>query len=300
MKKIALVLALVMLFSLASLTVAGAASYQEYVVDASRGYCYLYSNASDRDGVSKNLGRYDNGEPVFVIRSNAGRDGSYSYHLVVTHDDKVGYMHDYELRSTSRWSEDADWYVVDVKIRSYCYLYSGPSDRDGVNKNMGDYKNGTLIQVLDKNGGRDGKYTYCYVRTPDGRYGYIHDYELTNIRDYDGRYDEDDTGVNTDTGNFVGDPNGNNRRTNSRWPIGDTCTIQTSSGRARSGPGTGYGITFYIHQGEDYEILDCQMGSTSKDWYKIRQDGQTGWISSGLVAIDGYLDGTANRNPIFE
>ena len=41
------------------------------------------------------------------------------------------------------------------------------------------------------------------------------------------------------------------------------------------------------------------MGNTGKDWYKVRlSDGRYGWISSGLVTIDGNSEGTAYGVPI--
>ena len=69
-----------------------------YVVDSTSpyGYCYLYSKASDSSG--RNLGRYDNYETVKVIEYYGGQQGKYNYCYVITHDNKLGYIHDYSLR----------------------------------------------------------------------------------------------------------------------------------------------------------------------------------------------------------
>lgn len=71
------------------------------------------------------------------------------------------------------------------------------------------------------------------------------------------------------------------------------------NGRARSGPGTNYAFVDYVYYGDVYTVLDWQMGNTGKDWYKVRlSDGRYGWISSGLVTIDGNSEGTAYGVPI--
>ena len=55
----------------------------------------------------------------------------------------------------------------------------------------------------------------------------------------------------------------------------------------------------YVFYGDVYTVLDRQMGNTGKDWYKVRLgDGRYGWISSGLVTIDGNSEGTAYGVPI--
>lgn len=76
------------------------------------------------------------------------------------------------------------------------------------------------------------------------------------------------------------------------WLIGKTGTVCVNEGIVRSGAGTNYyeiGVIFY---GETYEILDVCRGNTTKDWCKIRFDGQYAWISSGLLEIDGIQGGT--------
>ena len=84
------------------------------------------------------------------------------------------------------------------------------------------------------------------------------------------------------------------------FPIGRTCWVWVpDNGRARSGPGTNYAFVDYVYYGDVYTVLDRQMGNTGKDWYKVRlSDGRYGWISSGLVTIDGNSEGTAYGVPI--
>ncbi len=155
-----------------------------YVVQSSspKGYCYLYSAASDRSAKSYNKGRYDNGELVYVLDYNGGQDGQYNYCLVQTQDGKTGYMHDYALtRYYGAPTEEVPegWYVVQSSSpKGYCYLFSAASDRSAKSYNKGRYDNGELVYVLDYNGGQDGQYNYCYVRTTDGKTGYMHDYAL--------------------------------------------------------------------------------------------------------------------------
>ena len=63
-----------MLFTLALPLSASASTAGWYVVhsDSPKGYCYLYSQPSTQDGVSRNLGRYDNGEYVYVLEYYGG------------------------------------------------------------------------------------------------------------------------------------------------------------------------------------------------------------------------------------
>ena len=73
-------------------------------------------------------------------------------------------------------AEDAGWYVVEsTSPYGYAYLYSNASDRDHLSRNLGRYDNGESVYVIDYYGGRDGKYNYCYVRTQEGKIGYMHD-----------------------------------------------------------------------------------------------------------------------------
>ena len=70
-----------------------------YVVNSTspNGYTYLYSAASDRDGISRNLGKYPNGRVVYVLNYYGGQDGKYNYCLVRTQAGETGYMHDSAL-----------------------------------------------------------------------------------------------------------------------------------------------------------------------------------------------------------
>ena len=83
------------------------------------------------------------------------------------------------------------------------------------------------------------------------------------------------------------------------------------SGRARSGPGEAYELVEYVRNGEEYKILARASGTSGtrctcdvlvsgkverktgyKDWYKIAVDGNVCWVSSGIVEIGNYQDGT--------
>lgn len=59
------------------------------------GYCYLYSKPSDITG--RNLGRSNNYEEVKVLNYYGGQEGKWNYCLVITKENKIGYMHDYAL-----------------------------------------------------------------------------------------------------------------------------------------------------------------------------------------------------------
>ena len=154
-----------------------------YIVQSKRpnGYCYLYSQPSDRDGIGYNMGRHENGEYVYVLDYYGGQDGSYNYCRVQTMEGEIGYMHDSALVRFTGADTDSSvgWYMVQsTSPRGYCYLYSAASDRDGLSSNLGRYNNGAYVYVLEYDGGQDGSYNYCYVRTQDGKYGFIHDYAL--------------------------------------------------------------------------------------------------------------------------
>ncbi len=87
------------------------------------------------------------------------------------------------------------------------------------------------------------------------------------------------------------------------WPLGTICRVRSTSGRVRTGPGTGYSEAGYVNQGEEYEILEVRMGDTGKDWYKVRgKNFGTAWLSSGIVSVwyngTRYDYGTANGWPI--
>ena len=89
-----LTLALLISFVLPMTAFAAGNGWYEVCSTSPNGYCYLYSNASDRDGLSVNRGRYNNGTIVYVMDYYGGQDGKYNYCYVQTQDGKTGYMHD--------------------------------------------------------------------------------------------------------------------------------------------------------------------------------------------------------------
>lgn len=179
-----LLLTLVLLFSLAAPMPALADGEGWYMVQSTspNGYCYLYSKPSSQDGVSRNLGRYDNGELVYVLDYNGGGEGKHLYCLVQTQDEKTGYIN---AASLTRYygtvaTPSAGWYMVQsAEPNGYCYLYSHPSSRDEISRNLGRYDNGEWVYVLDYYGGSDGGDPFSRVQTQDGKTGYIRASSLT-------------------------------------------------------------------------------------------------------------------------
>ncbi|MBR6666931.1 MAG: hypothetical protein IKL25_00980 [Clostridia bacterium] len=191
----AILLSMILVSTLLPLSaMADGAGWYEVNSTSPRGYTYLYSAPSDRDHLSRNLGKYTNGEIVYVLDYYGGKDGKYNYCYVQTQDGKTGYMHDYALTRTtsSNWGETSSgWYEVNsTSPYGYTYLYSAASDRDHLSYNKGRYNNGELVYVMEYYGGQDGKYNYCYVRTEDGKTGYMHDYALTPVSSMSGGYDQ--------------------------------------------------------------------------------------------------------------
>ena len=233
-----------------------------YMVDASRGYAYLYSAASDRDGISRNLGRYNNGQVVYVLDFYGGRDGQYNYCYVQTQDGKTGYMHDSALSrtNTSNWDQTSEgWYMVDsTSPRGYTYLYSAASDRDHLSYNKGRYDNGELVYVLDYYGGQDGKYNYCYVQTQDGKTGYMHDYALTP---YSGNVQDNNSTVSL----------------NSLPWLTYQCrgTVNSGNTPVYTGPSTGY---YRTASGNAYVVNGSSpfIYGREGDYYLIRYSGTSG------------------------
>jgi len=70
------------------------------------------------------------------------------------------------------------------------------------------------------------------------------------------------------------------------YPVGKMCTVLSGSCHVKRGPGTEYPTVEYAYVGQRYEVLECRMGTTGKDWYRIKVNGASGWISSGLVSLD--------------
>lgn len=82
------------------------------------------------------------------------------------------------------------------------------------------------------------------------------------------------------------------------YPVGNTVVVAISEANIRSGPGMGYSGMGAVAWGQSFYVYATEQGSTGKDWYQIRVDGRNCWISSGVVMIDGYLDGTVCGFPI--
>ena len=186
-KSLRILAALVLLAVLLPLVPASAAEQGWYVVESTSpyGYCYLYSKPSDITG--RNMGRYNNGEKVYVWEYYGGRQGKYNYCYVETEDGKWGYMHDYSLipyqeaaleYATCRAPE---YVVYSTEPYDYCYLYSEASDNKGIN--LGRYNNYEIVKVIEYNGGREGQWNYCKVITRSNQVGYIHDYALIPLED---------------------------------------------------------------------------------------------------------------------
>ena len=99
MKRILIAILCLTLLSPALFTPVLAEGAGWYVVDSRspKGYCYLYSNPSSLDEISRNLGRYDNGEYLYVLEYYGGQDYQNNYCYVLTQDGKYGFVHDYVL-----------------------------------------------------------------------------------------------------------------------------------------------------------------------------------------------------------
>lgn len=269
---IASALCLLMLITLAAPLSASASTAGWYVVDSDspKGYCYLYSAASDRDGRSRNLGRYDNGEFVYVMNYYGGKDGKYNYCYVQTQDGKTGYMHDYSLTRYygNVWADSSTgWYVVQSKSpNGYCYLYSKPSSQDGVSRNLGRYNNGEYVYVLEYYGGDTSKSgsNYCYVQTTDGKTGYIKAASLKRF-----------------TGAGETDPNAGWYVVRSYNPYGycylysaasDRDGVSSNLGRYDNGE---YLYVLEYYGGQDYQNNYC---------YVLTQDGKYGFVHDYVLA----------------
>ena len=58
------------------------------VASAKRSYCYLYTHPSSSGSKTRNLGRHDNGEWVYVV----DYEGENGYSFVFTEDGETGFM----------------------------------------------------------------------------------------------------------------------------------------------------------------------------------------------------------------
>ncbi len=137
-------------------------------------------------------------------------------------------------------------------------------------------------------------------------YGGSEYYGRDTFTDYYPGYDDGPTLLPEDDGPTLipGDNNGWSGN-NGGWsgsividPIGQYVTVCVDSGHARAGPGTEYESVNYIFRGDVLLVLDSQMGSTGKDWYQVRINGRLCWVSSGLLNVCGYTNGTAHGVPI--
>ncbi|MBO2515733.1 MAG: hypothetical protein CW338_00455 [Clostridiales bacterium] len=149
--------------------------YDMYIVSSTspNGYCYLYSEPSDSDS-SRNLGRHNNGEKVRVLVYNA-KNG---YSLCACSNGKVGFIRSSSLREDS---EPEYLYVYSTNPYGYAYLYSKPTDSDWESRNLGQYVNGSEMQIIEWNGYSE----YIYVRsTETNDYGYMKASVLYTLEDY--------------------------------------------------------------------------------------------------------------------
>lgn len=71
----------------------------------------------------------------------------------------------------------------------------------------------------------------------------------------------------------------------STWKIGQWIRVNSDSAHVREMPNTTSRTVGYVTRNQYYEILDCRIGSTGKEWFKIYVEGEQGWISSGLVTL---------------
>ena len=170
MKRILIAILCLTLLSPALFTPVLAEGAGWYVVDSQspKGYCYLYSNPSSLDEISRNLGRYDNGEYVYVIEYDG--DG---YCRVQTQDGKTGYIGAKALRRYygDVWADSAPgWFLVASRNPTgYCYLYTAASSSSSKSRNLGRHDNGEQVYVLSRNAGNG----FSFVRTEEGETGFM-------------------------------------------------------------------------------------------------------------------------------
>lgn len=74
-------------------------------------------------------------------------------------------------------------------------------------------------------------------------------------------------------------------RQSSTWKIGQWFRVNSDSAHVREMPNTTSRTVGYVTRNQYYEILDCRIGSTGKEWFLIEVEGEKGWISSGLVTL---------------
>lgn len=71
----------------------------------------------------------------------------------------------------------------------------------------------------------------------------------------------------------------------STWKIGCWFRVNSASAHVREMPNANSRNVGYVTKNQYYEILDCRIGATGKEWYKIQLNGEDGWVSSGLVTL---------------
>ncbi len=181
MKRILIVVLCLALLSAALFSPALAEGAGWYVVDSQspKGYCYLYTAASSSSSKSRNLGRYDNGEYVYVIEYNGGN----GYCRVQTQDGKTGYIGAKALRRYygDVWADSAPgWFLVASRNPvGYCYLYTAASSSSSKSRNLGRHDNGEQVYVLSRNAGNG----FSFVRTEEGETGYMASSALLRVSD---------------------------------------------------------------------------------------------------------------------
>ena len=160
---------------LSQVIIDGEYEYYEVYSTNPYGYCYLYDHPSSSGSISKNLGRYDNGSIVMLLDWLEGE----KFAEVYTSYNETGYMRKDCLRYYEGCviPSDNGSYLVGNTPKGYCYMYDHASSSGSISKNLGRYKDGSVIEVLDWYSDKK----YAYVRGADGQVGYINkDYLIPN------------------------------------------------------------------------------------------------------------------------
>lgn len=70
--------------------------------------------------------------------------------------------------------------------------------------------------------------------------------------------------------------------------VGMRCRIIVNSGRARMSADVNSPIIEYVGYNEEFRINDVALAPDGTTWFQITKDGHLCWISSGIVAVEGY------------
>lgn len=148
--------------------------YKVFSMDPS-GYCYLYDHPSNSDYDSNNLGRYENGASVKVIRWNAGNGFAWVYA-----NKKYGFIRQNQLIEKDRYQKATTnrerYAVYSTNPSGYCYMYDHPSNSDYDSNNLGRLENGEIVEMVDWYASRNG---FAQVYSAKyGKYGYIRQDQL--------------------------------------------------------------------------------------------------------------------------